>query len=261
MNSEQLFDSTTVLQYNMPLNIYTVMPTAEHTNTIIFLHGRDSTAEEFASELFESQSSDGRFFGEMLPHFKWVFPSSKLRNSKRFGNEMSQWFDMWSVEAPEEQLDLQTPGLSESAESILEIINKEALEVPMDQIILAGISQGCATAIYTLLCGNIQLGGFVGFCGWIPYGVEFSNRIVVSEGALETPVFLAHSVDDTVVPVANGEALREELDRLKMVVEWHCYEDGGHWVNEPKGMDDFVAFITKLDKNPVDCASTPSKKD
>ena len=224
------------------------MPTAEHRNTIIFLHGRDSTAEEFATELFESQSSDGRHFCEIFPQFKWVFPYSRLRASARFGSDMCQWFDMWSVEAPWEQVDLQTPGLSESAESILEIINREALEVPLDRIILAGISQGCVTAIYTLLIRNIQLVGFIGFCGWLPYGAEFHKRVEVGEAALKTPVFLAHAVDDTVVPVANGEALRDELGRLMMAVEWHCYEDGGHWVNEPRGVDDVVAFIMKVTK-------------
>ncbi|KAF2459402.1 Alpha/Beta hydrolase protein [Lineolata rhizophorae] len=129
--------------------------------------------------------------------------------------------------------------------SIQNVIEKEALEVPLDYIILAGISQGCATAIYTLLGGNIQLGGFIGLSGWLPRGIEAVERMEVNEEALKTPVFLFHSKDDEVVPAAYGELLREGLDQLRMVVEWHSYEDGRHWVNEPKGVNDMTAFITK----------------
>ncbi|KAK0661592.1 hypothetical protein QBC41DRAFT_235826 [Cercophora samala] len=28
-------------------------------------------------------------------------------------------------------------------------------------------------------------------------------------------------------------------------VEWHEYDDGGHWINEPQGVDDFVAFLRR----------------
>jgi predicted esterase len=59
------------------------------------------------------------------------------------------------------------------------------------------------------------------------------------------PVFLAHAKDDEVVPVANGEILRSTLDGLGLAVEWHVYEDGGHWINEPQGMDDMSLFIQR----------------
>jgi len=39
---------------------HTVAPIAAHTHTVIFLHGRDSNATEFAPEFFESQASDDR---------------------------------------------------------------------------------------------------------------------------------------------------------------------------------------------------------
>ena len=106
----------------MPLDTHAIPPTAAHTHTIIFLHGRDCTAEEFVTELFESQASDARTFPQMFPHLKWVFPCSKVRPSVRFGSDMRQWFDIWSVESPEERIELQIPGLRESAEAILEVI-------------------------------------------------------------------------------------------------------------------------------------------
>jgi predicted esterase len=113
--------------------------------------------------------TDDRTLPETFPTVKWVFPTSKLRESARFKVEMSQWFDMWSTENPQERKEVQVEGLRESIAFILSIIRKEASLVPPERIVLAGISQGCATAIYALLYGGIQLGGFIGLCGWLPF--------------------------------------------------------------------------------------------
>jgi dipeptidyl aminopeptidase/acylaminoacyl peptidase len=59
-------------------------------------------------------------------------------------------------------------------------------------------------------------------------------------------VFLAHSIDDPIVPISNGEKLYQELDRLGMSVIWKAYEDGGHWINEPQGVDDMVDFLRTI---------------
>jgi lysophospholipase II len=64
-------------------DIYVVLPQQKHSHTVILLHGRDSNASEFAGEFLESQASDGRILPEVFPTIKWVFPTSKLRNSAR----------------------------------------------------------------------------------------------------------------------------------------------------------------------------------
>jgi len=68
----------------MEQKLHIIQPSVTHSHTVIFLHGRDSTATEFASEIFESQCSDDKTLPEALPSFKWVFPTSKLRKSTRF---------------------------------------------------------------------------------------------------------------------------------------------------------------------------------
>lgn len=259
---------------------FIVLPRDEHihTHTFIFLHGRDSLAEEFANEYFESQASDDRFFQDIFPTFKWVFPSSKLRASAIFGTEMSQWFDMASVEEPEVRKELQLEGLTESIASITDIIRHEASLFSIfspDRIILAGINQGCATAMLALLSSQYRIAGFVGLCSWLPFSSEMEllaaragrrsfsftdiealyrsdsasseteNRSEDSMLPLQTPVFLSHSRDDPVVPIANGEKLCRSLKKISMDVTWKEYEDGGHWINEPEGVDDMVEFIVR----------------
>lgn len=135
---------------------------------MIFLHGRDSTAEQFAEEFLESQASDGRFLTQIFSHVRWVFPKSKVRPSARFGEELSQWSDMWSTEYPHAEKHTQQDGLRESVTFIRQLIEVESELVPTFHIILCGISQGCATALLTLLFSGQTLGGFVGLCGWMP---------------------------------------------------------------------------------------------
>jgi pimeloyl-ACP methyl ester carboxylesterase len=58
-----------------------------------------------------------------------------------------------------------------------------------------------------------------------------------------TPILISHSKDDEVVPVANGARLSSCLSYIFMDVYYKTYEDGGHWVNEPQGVDDMVEFL------------------
>jgi predicted esterase len=69
---------------------------------------------------------------------------------------------------PEEKNELAISGLRESIRQILEIIEQEAGIAPKERIILGGLSQGCATAILTLLLSGLEIGAFIGWCGWLP---------------------------------------------------------------------------------------------
>ncbi|KAM0721241.1 hypothetical protein Q7P37_003529 [Cladosporium fusiforme] len=219
--------------------MHVVQPSARHTHTIIFLHGRDSEAADFASELFESQASDDRTLPEIFPNAKWVFPATTPLLSERFGVEMSQWFDMWSTENPHERSEKQS--LSASVSQIQAVVDGEVAIVGSEQVFLAGISQGCATAIHALLSSQHCLAGFIGLNSWLPRG----DTITASQNAGSTPVILQHTLNDDVVDIEYGRQLREGLEGLGMLVEWHEYEDGGHWLNEPKGVDALVAFLQR----------------
>ncbi|KAI0452037.1 lysophospholipase II [Xylaria acuta] len=223
---------------------YIIEPKAAHTHTIIFLHGRDSNCKEFADELLESEASESvdqpQTLQGLFPNIRWVFPTAPALPSKRFGTDMSQWFDMWSVENPAERPELQHPGLHQSIEKILGVIKKEEMLVPRERIFFADTPGGFA--------------GSIGLCSWMPASSRAEDdqrsgdtanienlaryaqhlRPIVMESIRSTPVFLSHSVDDNVVPIKNGRELRDILQSRRLQVEWREYEDGGHWVNEPQ---------------------------
>lgn len=256
-------------------------PRGERTHTVIFLHGRDSNAYEFAQELFESEISIDKAVPErdrtlpaLFPTVRWVFPSAPLLHSERFDTPMSQWFDMWAVEDPEKKSGLQAKGLQESIRFLLKMIEKEEKLLPRNKIFLCGISQGFATALALFLGeGRGGFAGLIGLCSWLPFSSQVEEAIrenknhlplysslkelyypeskeplIKSEptvaGLRATPLFLGHALDDNVVPLANGQRMKNDLSELGLHVEWNIYEDGGHWISEPEGMDDIVAFMS-----------------
>ncbi|KAM7192033.1 acyl-protein thioesterase 1 [Naviculisporaceae sp. PSN 640] len=251
-----------------------------HTHTIIFLHGLGSTAEEFASELFESEASPAwppsRNLPQLLPTVKWVFPRAPILRSERFDEDMSQWFDIWSVEDPSQRPELQVPGLQQSIEYIHSVIDLEAALVDggRSKIFLAGISQGFATALAAFYAtpskwgpasGSRALAGLIGISSWLPFAQPLSNcwsRIVEISNAgnaqrgspahlettvamANTPVLLQHCEDDGVVPVESIDQMTDAFRWILMRGETIVYKNGGHWVNEPLGVDDFARFVWK----------------
>ena len=237
-------------------------PRAAHTHTVIFLHGRDSDGREFADEFFESEASgpveQPRKLRDLLPGIRWVFPSAAILRSERFGIEMSQWFDIWSVENPAERPDLQIPGLRQSITQILGVIEEEKKLVARDRIFLGGISQGFAAAIMTYV--SEMPGGFaglIGMCSWMPPALrtsegedsdilrELQETFGKGQVVRQTPIFLGHAKDDDIVPIKNGRELRDVLYPYCPWLEWREYENGGHWINEPQGVDDIVAFLNE----------------
>ncbi|KAL6692958.1 Alpha/Beta hydrolase protein [Trichoderma pleuroticola] len=251
-----------------------VGPATGHTHTIILLHGRDSEAPEFASEFFECEATaTEQTLPKLFPTVRWVFPQANFLHSERFGIEMSQWFDMWGVEDQQERAELQVPGLRSSVNLILELIKQEELLVPRSSIFLGGISQGFATALAAFFADG--RGGFAGLCGfssWLPLANQAASEIeLVHEkpdqklAAMQrlyhgddkqqmslspqqlklTPILLEHCHDDDIISVQSGLLLRDFIDNLGLNIVFHEYESGGHWFNEPQGVDDFVMFLRK----------------
>ncbi|CAG5187561.1 uncharacterized protein ALTATR162_LOCUS11729 [Alternaria atra] len=223
-----------------------VAPTAPqpHTHTIILRHGRGSNGSVFCDELFESEDSSDRFIVDIFPTVKWVFPSAM--ESYTMSDGEFQWFDMSSVQRPQENNEIQKSGLWHSVAQILLVVEEEANVVGSQNVILVGISQGCATGIFALLASGIRVGGFVGLNGWLPLADEVQGITKVPgrvQDVLKMPVLLQHCKDDDIVPVENGDDLKKRLEEMNMCVKWECFDDGGHWLNEPEGMDGLVDFI------------------
>ena len=247
------------------------------------LHGRGSTGPEFAEDLFSSTSTKGKNLPASLPTWRWVFPTSKERWDSRFDEDLSAWFEAYSLTNIEEKEELQVEGLKDSGAYILGILEEEVRGVGGDagRVFLGGISQGMAMGLWAffLYAVNLKmkksLGGVLGFCGWLPFGrvveevlgggdeVRRAVFAVLGDAAVvngketgddddssailrSTPVFLSHGTDDAFVSVDLGREATRVLQRVGIAVEWHEFtgaENDGHWVKEPEGFDQIVRFL------------------
>ncbi|KAK6958492.1 hypothetical protein Daesc_001293 [Daldinia eschscholtzii] len=215
----------------------------DHTHTIILLHGRGSSCDEFSSEFFESEASAPVDRPRTLPD---LFPTI------RFECMESQWFDMWSTEEPNARPEIQVIGLIQSIEIVFTVLREEETRISRDKIFLGGISQGFATAYCAYEMGEKEYASLIGFSSWAPLPVLAlmqEHRAKASNEVSERQpnfVFLAHCRDDTVIPVEEGRKFSGFLKgRAGTIVEFHEYEDGGHWINEPQGVDDIVSFLRR----------------
>ena len=170
-------------------------PQNDHTHTAILLHGRGSNGPEFAEELFSSLDSNGMTLPDRLPKWRWVFPTSPLRWSPTFQEDLRAWFEAYSLDDIQEKQELQVAGLQESVTNILMILEDEIKKVGGHpaRVYLGGISQGMAIALWTLLCapGRLEgpLGGVMGFCGWLPFAHELEDLNRQVTGAGESQAF------------------------------------------------------------------------
>jgi predicted esterase len=251
-----------------------IVPSAPHTHTVIFLHGRGDNARSFSASLAHSRDSRNRSLVDAFPSFRWVFPQAPLRPlAAEPGTTWHQWFDVWNVRDFAEREDIQAPGLRESVGVVRGLVAGEAetLGGRWDRVVLAGISMGAATGVHTLfnldvpLDGGGRLAAFLGFCARCPFAgrglgemraVLDLDGVPGDDGVLRrTPVLLEHCVDDPLVKIENGRGLRDTLSGFGATVEWMEYPRGGHWFHSPGGMDDVVEFLEKQVFGSIDGAN------
>ncbi|KAK7414625.1 hypothetical protein QQX98_006562 [Neonectria punicea] len=156
-----------------PLSIFpppiTAPPlSAPHTHTIIFLHGRGSNARKFHGPLLAApaptSASDLR---AALPHARFVFPTAPLMRSTKYRRcVIHQWYEGTGDWEPESRGEMRP-----AVEHLRGVLRDEVARVGGEarRVVLAGISQGCAMALTSLLLWEGDaLGAVVGMCGYMP---------------------------------------------------------------------------------------------
>jgi lysophospholipase II len=248
------------------------------------LHGRGSTGQEFAEELFAAKlSTKNETLRSRFPSHRWGFPSSREIWSTAFQENMPTWFEAHSLTDISARSELQIPGIQESVRYIRSILDEEIerLQNNSANVIIGGISQGAATGLWTLLSETRLLGGFFGASCWLPFcqdvirylegerpnnganisGNEVGLKFVDSTIVLRTPnnaglfplspIFLGHGIDDAYVDVELGRAAKEALTKAGYATEWAEYEgadEEGHWLKEPEQINDIASFLERVDQ-------------
>lgn len=197
----------------------------DHEQTFVLLHGRGSNGKKFGSELLEARTTLSctawkPLHGEnsnlqedlplstptlrtLFPNAKFIFPTAKKRRAKWYNRAtINQWFDSVPIDEQDDSLlrcgmsieeeSWQLEGLRESREYVKRILDEEVGNVGSENVVLGGLSQGCAMALWVLMSygdeaeGDRQDGrdgpgtrlrAFVGMSGWLPFVDEIEGII------------------------------------------------------------------------------------
>ncbi|WDK22273.1 acyl-protein thioesterase [Colletotrichum graminicola] len=159
----------------LPLHIFPspiVIPPLKqpHLHSLIFLHGRGSSAGMFAPPFLATpvrgQDSNIITLREALPHTRFTFPTASRSRATIYRRSIiNQWYD-GSGDWEETVLG----NARETVRFVHALIRDEALIVGgEDRVFLGGFSQGCAAALLcSLLWEGEPLGGILGMCGMLP---------------------------------------------------------------------------------------------
>ncbi len=192
--------------------------------------------------------ADGHDFEPIVPQLglppelsvRFIFPHAPARPvTINGGYIMPAWYDIRRSDLGIEH-DLE--GIAESTRSIGLLIEQQEMQgIDSQRIVLAGFSQGAAMALHVGLLWPRTLAGIIGLSGYLLLPETLDKRI--TPAARRTPVFLAHGINDPVVPFELGELALARLKRLGLQVAWHAYPMGhevctdeiraiGRWLQE-----------------------------
>ncbi|KAK2012284.1 alpha/beta-hydrolase [Colletotrichum eremochloae] len=159
----------------LPLHVFpspTVIPPLKqpHLHSLIFLHGRGSSARVFAPPFLSAPvrgpNSCILTLREALPHKRFTFPTAPRSRATLYKRSIiNQWYD-GSGDWEETVLG----NARETVSFVHALIREEAQIVGgADKVFLGGFSQGCAAALLcSLLWEGEPLGGILGMCGMLP---------------------------------------------------------------------------------------------
>lgn len=189
-----------------------IQPTAEHTATVIWLHGL---------------GADGSDFAPIVPELKlpvkngtrFIFPHAPRRSiTINGGMVMRGWYD---VRAMDLTVNEDAAGIESSAALLAELLDRETRQLDSDRVILAGFSQGGAMALHTGLRYRQRLAGLMALSAYLP----LSDRLAEADGGSNraTPILMMHGVYDPVIPVRTAEQSCALLRAREYQVEWRQY--------------------------------------
>jgi phospholipase/carboxylesterase len=133
---------------------------------------------------------------------------------------MPAWYDVGSAEIGH---DTDERGLRESADEVEALIAREReRNIEANRILLAGFSQGGVVALHTGLRHSETLAGIMALSCYLPGISGEKDEQAAANAAI--PIFMAHGVDDPMIPIEMGEAGRDRLQELGHPVIWRPYE-------------------------------------
>ncbi len=175
---------------------------------VIWLHGLGADGHDFEPIVPEFALPDS------LP-LRFVFPHAPERPvTVNGGMVMRAWYDIVSLDF-EGRAD--ADGIRASSEILDRLVERELERgISIDNIVIAGFSQGGAVALHNVLERDDKPAGLIAISTYLALPDEPGR----ADGV---PAFMAHGTFDPMVPFSAGQQSAAAFERKGAKVEWHDY--------------------------------------
>ena len=166
---------------------------AEAYPTLVLLHGRGDSAAGIAPLAYEFERDDLLVISVQAP--------------LELGGVMAGGYEWYRLREPR-RLDEVT--LRASLDALAECLDtvKSAYRVDSERVVLLGFSQGAVMSLGAQALRPDSVAGVIALSGYFPIEVEADAGNLVGR-----PAFVAHGVDDDIIPVEAGRRTRNLLER------------------------------------------------
>jgi phospholipase/carboxylesterase len=185
-----------------------IQPEGQAERSVIWLHGLGADGSDFVPIVQELQLPKQLGIRFIFPHAP-VIPIT-INN----GYAMRAWYNILSINL--ERI-IDHLGIQQSISQVNALIQQEIERgIKLNNILLAGFSQGAVVALATALTHAKPLAGVIALSGYL------SSPNILGQNK-QLPIFLAHGTEDPVVPYALGEAAHAALSEAGYPIDWHSY--------------------------------------
>ena len=183
---------------------------------VIWMHGLGADGNDFVPIVNELDLSG-------TPATRFIFPHAPMRAvTINNGYVMRAWYDVSFGDLEGRGRRADEGGVRESERQIGALIQREIdRNVPAQNIVLAGFSQGGAIALHTGLRYPQKLAGIMALSTYLPAADSLQR-----EGTPEnktTPIYMAHGVFDPVIALTMGAGSMTFMMSLGYAIEWRQY--------------------------------------
>jgi phospholipase/carboxylesterase len=195
---------------------------ADATTTVVLLHGFGAPGDDLVA-LAEYIAAPVRF----------VFPEAPLELGGLYGDSRAWWLlDLARLEddlrrgTPRDRRDEIPDGLSAAREQLSRLLDQlcARYNIPDDQLVLGGFSQGAMLALDVALHRDAPPAGLILMSGTLLAESAWQPRMAKLAGV---PVLMSHGRDDMLLPFGVAEVLRDKLIAAGAPLDWHPFI-GGH---------------------------------
>ena len=199
-----------------PLETIEIETGKNPTASVIWMHGLGADGNDFVPVVNELGLGSARAT-------RFVFPHAPMRAvTINNGNVMRAWYDISFGDLEGKSRSADEQGVRESQAQINALIAREEKRgIAAADIVLAGFSQGGAMALHAGLRHPRKLAGIMALSTYLPLADSLPQEAAPANKA--TPIFMAHGLFDSVVPLVMGAGSMTFLAGLGYSVEWHQY--------------------------------------